>query len=251
MWEFSLNIKNENRNWASKAKNSLSQYFNVVNGFVTTHENEDYYSILIAVEDGICELAKKKITSVIIDMICSDLKDKFLDKYLILPNQNKMGVIAFKQALLNFDRETDKFIIKKNLKLENDLFLESFFFFKLKTLQNKWNELVSLANENRDYLLTDESFIDLLKFLVDNLDICEDEISVVKEEGGYRIYADDKDYSSDLLNEEGIISSIIDLSPQKINLYTNETNSAIKLLEQIFDDRITKNNANFKNVKFK
>lgn len=251
MWEFSLNIKNENKCFGYKAKNSLSQYFNVINGFVTSHENEGYYSILIAVEDGTSELAKKAISSVIIDIICNDLKEKFLDKYLILPNQDKMGVIAFKQALLNFDRETDKFIIKKNLKLENDLFLESFFFFKLKTLQNKWNELVSLANENRDYLLTDESFIDLLKFLIDNLDICEEEISVVKEEGGYRIYADDKEFSDELLNEEKIISSIIDLSPQKINLYANETSNAIRLLEQIFDDRITKNNINFKNIKFK
>ena len=251
MWEFSLNIKNENKSLACKAKNSLSQYFNVVNGLVTSHENENYFSILIAVEESISELARKAISSIIIDMICNDLKEKYLDKYLILPNQDKMGVIAFKQALLNFDRETDKFIIKKNLKLEKDLFLESFFFFKLRTLQSKWNELISLANENRDYLLTDESFIDLLKFLIDNLDICEDEISVVKEEGGYRIYADDKEYSNGLLNEEGIISSIIDLSPQKINLYANETSSAIKLLEQIFDDRITKNNVNFKNIKFK
>ena len=43
-------------------------------------------------------------------------------------------------------------IIKKNLVLENNLYLESFYRFRLKSLHDKWEELVSLSNENKEYL---------------------------------------------------------------------------------------------------
>ena len=198
------------------------------------------------------EYAKKVITSAVIEIICNDFKESYLDEYLLFNVHDKIEMFAFKKALVNFDRETDKFIIKKSLELKNDLFLESFFQFKLKSLQNKWNELVSLANENREYLLSNESFIDLLKFLVDNLDICEEEISIIKEDSGYRIFTDNNFYSNSIFDEENIVSSVIDLSPQKINLYFNERSNAITLLEQIFEERITKNKLSFKNLeKFK
>lgn len=245
MWEFSLNIKSENSSIVGKMFSNLKEYIEILDGFVTLHEENGYTQILIATKEEEMELAKRAITSCIIDIICNDFKLEYLNRCLIIPSQDKIGVLAFKKALVNFDSETDKFMIKRSLDLESDIYLESFYHFKLKSLKNKWNELVSLANENRDYFLSNESFVDLLKFLVDNLDICEEEISIVKEEGGYRIYTDNTNYSRILINEENIVSSVIDLSPQKINLYFNENSGAINLLKQIFDDRICVNKLSF------
>ena len=152
-------------------------------------------------------------------------------------------------SLTKIFAETDRFIIKKNLILENSLYLESFYRFRLKSLLDKWEELVSLSNENKEYLISKESFIDLLKFLVDNLDICEEEISIVKEKEGYRIYAEENSLANDLISEEIMVSSVIDLSPQKINLYFSETTNEIKLLERIFEERIIINNTSFQNIK--
>lgn len=250
MWEFSLNLKTENIEIANKIYKTLSDYFELINGVVTSHEQNGYISILLALDEGKTELAKRAISSCIVDVICEDFKLKYINRFLLLPSHDKIGMLAFKKALLNFDKETDRFIVRKSLELDNDIFIESFYYFKLKNLQNKWSELIALSNENRDYLLTTESFIDLLKFLVDNLDICEDEISVVKEDGGYRIYSDDNlNISNKLLSDENVVSSVIDLSPQKINLYFNESSSAINLLEQIFEERITINKLSFQNIK--
>ena len=52
---------------------------------------------------------------------------------------------------------------------------------------------------------------------------------------------DDKiQYIENPLTEEQIVSSVIDLSPQKINLYFDENSQAITLLEKLFADRIVK-----------
>ncbi len=250
MWEFSLNLKSENFDIANKIFLSLNKFVKDIDGVVTSHEENGYICILLAVKKQYIEKMQSMISNCIIETICNNFKMKFLDRYLYLPEHDKIGMNAFKKALLNFDRETDKFIVKKNLNLSNDIFLESFYYFKLKSLQEKWSELVSLSNENREYLLSSDSFVDLLKFLVDNIDIYEDEISIVKEDGGYRIYSEDKAISNEtLITEDVIVSSVIDLSPQKINLYFNEPSKAITLLEKIFDERVTINSSSLQNIK--
>lgn len=248
MWEFSLNLKSENFEIAKHIFLSLSKYIKDFDGVVTSHEENGYICILLAVKKQYKDKTQKVISNCIIETICNNFKMKFLERYLSLPEHDKIGMNAFKKALLNFDRETDKFIVKKNLDFNKDIFLESFYFFRLKTLQEKWGELVSLSNENKEYLLSSDSFIDLLKFLVDNLDIYEDEISIVKEDGGYRIYSEDKTSDKSLVTEDTIVSSIIDLSPQKINLYFNEPSKAITLIERIFEERVTINSASVQNI---
>ncbi len=247
MWEFSLNLTSENYEIAKYFYNSLSNYIKGLGGVLTCHESKGYISILFAVDGDKAQNAQSVIANAVVEVICERFKAEYLNRCLFLPEQDQIGMSAFKKALLNFDRETDRFIIKKCLILENNLYLESFYKFRLKALQDKWAELVTLSNENREYLVSKESFIDLLKFLVDNLDICSDEISVVKEEGGYRIFDDQN--CGELISEESMVSSVIDLSPQKINLYFNESSSATLLLEKIFEERISVNPVSMQNIK--
>ncbi len=249
MWEFSLNLKSENFDLARFFYNSLSAYISESDGVITSHEDNGNISVLFAVKDEQKEKAQMLIANAIVEVICTKFKADYLNKFLMLPEHDKIGMSAFKKALLNFDKETDRFIVKKNLNLRNSLYLESFYYFRLSALRDKWAELVSLSNENREYLISAESFIDLLKFLVDNLDICEDEINVVKEDGGYRIFSEECVLADGLISEESMVSSVIDLSPQKINLYFNETSKAISLLERIFEERITVNKTVCQNVK--
>lgn len=245
MWEYSLNIKNENRALAGFVYSSMSKFVGNNRGVVTRNEENGYIKILIAVKSYFVEQTKSSVASLIVDAVCYNFKELFLDKFLNLSGLDEMGRGAFKKALLNFDKETDRFMVKRALFLEGEMYLESFFDFRLKNLQNKWQELVDLSNENREFLLTSESFIDLLKFLVDNLDICEDEISIFKENGEYKIYAKGHSEPISPLNEENIVSSVIDLSPQRINLYFKERSKAISLLEKIFEERITINKLSF------
>ena len=249
MWEFSLNIRSENFELAKFFYNTFSSIVVHADGVITSHEENGYISILFAVNDDMEYKVKSLITNAITEVVCNKFKADYLNNSLILPEHDVIGMSAFKKALLNFDKETDKFIIKKNLNLGDNLYFESFYEFRLRALRDKWAELVTLSNENREYLVSKDSFVDLLKFLVDNLDICENEISIVKEDGGYRIYTEESGKVNQLISEESMVSSVIDLSPQKINLYFNESSNAINLLERIFEERITINQSTLQNIK--
>lgn len=248
MWEFSLNMKTENFELAKFLYNNFSLNTKKWKAVVTSVEQNGFISILIAVDNKYKEFLQSYLKNCIVEVICTVFKSNYLDSNLYLPLQDKLGMNAFKKALLNFDKETDRYLVKKCLDLEKDLFLESFYMFRLQILKGKWKELVTLANENREYLTSSESFIDLLKFLVDNLEICEEEISIYKDnQKNYQILISDKLYQNKVFSEDSLVSSIIDLSPQKINLYCDEDSRAINLLHCLYEDRITDKSKNILN----
>ena len=145
-----------------------------------------------------------------------------------------------KKALINFDKETDFYLISKNLNLQKNLYLDSFYFFKLRSLREKWSELVTLANENSDYLVSSDAFFDLLKFLIDNLEIGEDEINVFEDEKGFSISLgrDAQDMQCSDLSREGLVSSLIELCPKKINLFCKNDEGTAGFLSKIFEERV-------------
>ncbi len=236
MWEFSINVKDKKANEVINRSSSI--FFKDLNGFFTCVNQKSTYSTVFAVEE--CHKTKLQVflTKLISSIVCTFYKDAFLEEKLFIKSSENINFYAFKQALLNFDKETDYFIIQKNLNFEKNLFLESFYNFKLSSLREKWKELVSLANENREHLAHTDTFFDLLKFLIDNIDIAHEEIDVVENEDGYRVFADCEENSLDGLDEKSLISALIDLSPQKINLYCKKESKAISLLKKIYERRV-------------
>ena len=237
MWDFSINLNSDKGELAASIFNILRRELALLKAIVARGEGGGFINIVIAVPRENRQEAEIVLLRTITLAICNSFKEDFLNKHLFLPNQDEIGVTAFKKALINFDKETDYFLISKALNFDEFLYLESFYQFKLARLRDKWDELIRLANENRDYLVSTDAFNDLLKFLIDNLDICKDEIDVVEDEDGYHIC--EKGEKSLPLSSSALVSSLIDLSPQKINMYCKNENHATNLLKIIFDRRLT------------
>jgi len=179
MWEFSVSMDSEKVNVAKYIYDTLKTTVEDAKGVITSYEQMGKINIVFACE----EFEKTRLTYHISDtiayVICTFLKEEFLIKNLKFPQKEKLEVYTFRKALVSFDRETDRFLVNKYINLEDTLFLESFFHFKLQSLKEKWNELVKIANDNSTYLLSDDSFLELLKFLIDNIEIASDEINVI------------------------------------------------------------------------
>lgn len=248
MWEFSLSMDSEKSCVAKYIYNSLEKYIKSIGGVITSYEQNGKISIIFA-----CNILDKnkliyEITNAISYCICTFVKEDFLDKNLKIANKNELEKYTFKKSLVNFDRETDRFIINKYMVINNSLYLESFFHFKLQSLKEKWTELVKIANDNSTYFLSDDSFLELLKFLIDNIEFSCDEINVIFQED--KIYLLDKEYQklcSEDIDQFKLVDKILDLSPRKINWYSNGNKG---FLEKVFEKRILfiNEDANLKNI---
>lgn len=253
MWEFCINLSDKNINASKKVYLALKDFCKEYNGIVTTYERCSSISILVTAEN--CDETRYKhfISNLISDVICEDFKLKYLEENLSLPNLDTISKNAFLQALLSFDKESDKYLIQKYIVLEKSIDVEAFYFFRLSALREKWKELVQIANDNKAYLSSNETLVELLKFLVNNLELKNDTINLMQDNGKVCFY----DTNFNLLkvndlNEKDIdstiISNLIAFAPKYVNIYCRETfnGNLIKLLKQIFDKRI--NFLDFDNV---
>ncbi|MBO7528029.1 MAG: hypothetical protein J6T74_09125 [Clostridia bacterium] len=250
MWEFCISLSDKNLAISKKIYMALKEYCKNYNGIVTTYERCGNISILLSCEE--CDSARLKhyIENLIADVIVEDYKLKFLSENLTLYNLDEISKKAFMQALVSFDKESDKYIVENHLDLSNSLDLEAFYFFKLGALREKWKELVGIANDNKSYLSSNDTLVELLKFLVDNLELKNETINLMKEKDSIIFY--DTNFNKLCQNQIGekdidssIISSLISLAPKYVNIYCGENfnSNLTKLLKQIFDKRI-----NFVNV---
>lgn len=250
MWEFGINVSDKNIHISKKIYFALKNFCAEYGGLVTTYERCEKISILVSCEECDQNRFKHFIVNLISDIICEDFKLTYLNENLCLPNLDEISKNAFMQALLSFDKESDKYIIQKFLTLESSIDIETFFYFKLAPLREKWKELVQIANDNKAYLSSSETLVELLRFLVENLELKNDTINLTQKNGKVLFY--DINFNllktSDLSEKDidsTIISNLIALAPKSVNIYSSGTfnSGLIRLLKQIFDKRI-----NFLNV---
>lgn len=235
MWEISIAVASLNIDIAKFVYQTLKTQTTALETVVTCYEQFDNFYIVVGCPLEQQQKVKIEIENCIIKVVCNFFKEKFLTENLRLPFHESISLMAFKKALINFDKETDFYLISKNLVLDKNINLDSFYSFKLKSLREKWEELVMLANENSDYLGSSEAFFDLLKFLIDNLEVCEEEINVFQQETGYLIEAKGDEISCG--SKEGLVGSLIEISPKKINMYCKSDDKTANFLSKLFDER--------------
>lgn len=253
MFEYQIALSDNNSKVAKSIFLDLKKAIEGVNVVLTSFSQDNKIFIVLAAE----EIEKPRISFIISDVlsdaISSFYKLEFIQNNLKLPINNEVNLKAFKKALVAFDRETDKYIISRALKIEKGIYLDSFYQFRLKQLRTKWMEIIKLANDNASYLLCNDTFIDLLRFLIENIEISRGTINVIKKENEYKLCDEDFneiDQNQCPLNqleeneageEVNLITSLIALSPKKINVYCNsfENNSTLTLISQIFENRIS------------
>ncbi len=241
MWEFSISVGSDEKEIAKFVYQTLKSKTAEFESVVTCFEQDGRIFVLIACPKSEQVRVKTFVERCVLKVICGFLKERFLDEKLILPTEESISKTAFKKALISFDKETDFYLVSKNLDLNKNLYIDSFYNFKLKSLKNKWEELVLLANENSDYLVSRDAFFDLLKFLIDNLEIGREEVDVFEDETGYSIYSKEpiSDLECEKLSKEKLVSSIIEICPKRINFFCKSDDTTANFLSKIFDQRVS------------
>jgi len=145
---------------------------------------------------------------------------------------------AFIRALCEFDYETDKMIATALINVGDKFLLHSFYDFCTDKLKVRWQEAITLANDNLAHLLCGENFCELLRFLVSNIDNRVHEAFIIKQDT--KIEVVDRNMNPfvglyvnlSLPNEIRVIETLVALSPRKIFNLTghNELQSTIETI---------------------
>lgn len=210
----------------------------------------------------------KEILSDIISDIIIKVYSKSIIKKNIVSNYNEYNK-AEKEEIMNmtldfikndFQLSKEKKIIKDELNeylnIYDEVFVDGFVNFRLKSFNRYINEIVNNSVEEflaqKDY----KEFIKILQYFVEIQESKMDLINVVVSDKEYKLYDSDNniidsDYFSEILNElvdEGIgkddllISSLITIAPQKIIIHISKENrdrDVIKVIENVFLEKVS------------
>lgn len=122
---------------------------------------------------------KSNFAESLADVIVTDCKSFYINEKIRLPIQDPILRHAFICALITFDHDTDKVIAKTILEdfltKNRTVRLDGVYDFMLDVLKSRWDEVCNLANENIHYLICQKTFMELLQFLISNIDCQMDE----------------------------------------------------------------------------
>ncbi len=246
MWEYSISFKREDFKIAKNICDKIKTKTKGLGGVVTLVVESFMVFIVIAIPQNKKEEIKDYILDIIINIYTTKYKLEYLLGNFNFEVTNDINMKAFIKALMVFDLDTDKKIIRQKLLNIDSIVVDSFFHFRLGVLKARWNDLINLANDNIMYLMSKDTFIELIKFLVSNLEFKCDFVSVKQSGKDFKIYDKDgkslKDELEDCenLNDVFLITTLISLNPRRIRLDTtnNLKDNTMSLLYEIFNNRV-------------
>lgn len=141
-------------------------------------------------------------------------------------------------TLVAFDRENERKLLNKLIRVEDGMTLDGIFNFKLGELKDRWIEICNLTRNNGAYLYDDETYNELLRFLISAVNPKINKLTVKEYEGRYRLTGSLKNSVLDLNlgNSAELMYCLIDLAPLELIIDGGITNRELsKRLEGIFD----------------
>ncbi len=243
MWEICIETSINNKDYILYIKNKMQNTISAVSGVISLFENTDICSIAI----GCKKQDKSKVAGVLrfilCDVICEKMKYDYLSKNVGLVPQDSGYFSPFVKVLTYFDSELERQIVMRSLNLTPKIVLESFLNFKLRPLKIKWQELCNLTNDNAGLFLQSETFLELLKFLIANLDVKRECIIVSMQDKCIVYEEKNKNLISlasfDKNDEFGLLSSLIELCPNHIKVMNSKNNKeTTNILSNLFEGRV-------------
>ncbi len=157
------------------------------------------------------------IKECLIEMYAVFTKFDFIKSNLLI-NLPSLRYEILIRTLVAFDRENEHKLLSRILHVEDRMALDGVFNFQLGELKERWLEICKLTKSNGAYLYDDDTYNELLKFLISAVNPKINKLTIHESEGNYRITGALKTGTLDLRARDGmqLMYYLIDLAPLEL-----------------------------------
>ena len=238
MKELVIDVTGINETILDSFNEKLSKCFYNKKGAFTELELNNKNYLLFAYEESEEAFLKNETFNLISTVVREQFKYDYIFKNLIIKDKKSSKFNLLVKVLTFFDREYDDTRIVKELSYKDYICIHSFFYFKLRKLTKKWEEIVRLTNKNSNYLLFNEGFYEYIRFIISNLEFKKEELSLFEKQGYYYIFSGPDELARvEKVDEVDLIKQIINFNPKKINISVSNK-ELFELLLSFFDNRV-------------
>lgn len=241
MWEFTISINSKYKHYLKYILSEIKHAKLDVISVISSDECTDSLTMAISV------VSMQRLANILVECICNIIllvfKKDYYNSKLDLNKLDNASKSAFLKALVMFDSISDKQEIKQEIILNKSINIDSFYYFRLPFIREKWSGILDIISCS-NYMSSTENFLELLKFLINNLDTSIPLINIYFKNNRFMVY-DNKNKLIKLKEHEdseeiNLITQIIELSPKIINLYCSENISkdTFNVMYYLFDKKI-------------
>ena len=177
-----------------------------------------------------------------VTIIIDYFKFNYLNRNISLAELKPELRLALVKALTQFDVDLDRQIIESRLtKLKDAIYVESFLAFCVPEFETRMNELCALANNNKEKFIMSETFNELFKFILTNLNFSGSEVLLCKKGEFITIFnvKGRELYSSACTDGIELVLKLVELLPRKIIIKLPSAEcKALNFVCKIFNDLI-------------
>ena len=243
MFELTISLTIDKQHYINKLFKTLAQDVKRCAGIAIKQNYQGRSFFSFAVDVFHKEYFKAKILDFVVFVISDDYKFNY---YLNNLNHENTSVLfePFVRAISIFDADCDREIIKSQIDFSGEILLDSFFYFKLQTLQNRWRKTAETINSNK-ILSNSSAMLEVLRYLTEMSDslIVKTDISITNKQIRLKGMNISKCFKQNIKGQSSFLAEIISLNPSKINLKVSADDDSfgekmVDVLTEVFADKI-------------
>ncbi len=242
MWEIEIVADRQSKDKIHSLLNSVSKVLHCVKAVSSILGDERRIYFCIGVGDKGEAKLKSSLSLAICDLFCLDYKYDFLKEHLKLDHSDEKSQVLEKLCTF-FDRETERVMVLTLLDpLPQTLDLDSFYYFRLRGLKQKWGEFCDLIKDNLATITTQNNFAEFVQFLLVGINCRSKSLILDLREGGI-IYKDSSGQDTiEIINPKDltqILVKLVELNPQEILIRGGGRHKErVAFLKEVFLDKI-------------
>lgn len=240
MFELTISTRLDKQSYISKLYKSLIDEIKSVSGVAIKQnfKGRSYFSLAVKSEDK--DYFKAKILDFIVYMIVDDYKYNYFKDNLENLQEN-IVFESFLKAVCIFDEDIDREYILKQINFKEEILVDSFYYFKLQMLRDRWQKTVGIIKFNQ-IINSKNSMLEVLKYLVAMSEclVQKAEVFISKKQVKLRLVQKTSRFQNDSQGLSKFLSEIIELNPAKIEILRTDDYECevVDVLNKIFYDKI-------------
>ncbi len=246
MFELTISIDSIYRQNLEKFYQKLKEELSPQGAIVAFFCDSGRAKVAVAADKTLKEFVKAKVLDGIVFVIGEVFKFEFFQENLLNFSSSVLS-LAFVRAISIFDAESDREVIKSQVDLKGEILLDSFFYFKLAPLRERWQKTAMVILKNK-VILSESAMCEVLKYLTDNSETATNQVKIVAADERLELLCQGKQKAFNL-SPEGVssfLSEVVAANPLKISLTKQFAQpkgyAAVDLLEDIFGEKISLEN---------
>lgn len=236
MWEYNITTNIKDIKYLIELERNIKNKYK--NAIIATRNN----SMTIALPYNQKPKAFEYIKRILAETIALIYKERLLVNNINFDYLSEEYKVAFVKSLIYFDLEEDIFEIINQIDFDTGINFDSFYNFRLTNLKYKWQQLILICKSNTMFLES-ETFLELLKFLIDTIIPRHRSIDVFYNGKNFELLDENNNiicFNNTNNPETDLISGLISLAPKTINLHCAGmlSDNTFKIIYYIFNKKV-------------